>query len=50
MQATEKYEQNGINGEYAVHKHTATNYPEKWDTDEIYFINLLQSVLGIIVY
>lgn len=43
MQTTESYEQNGIKGKYARHNHTATNYPEKWDTDGIYVIILLQS-------
>lgn len=46
MQVTESYEQNGIKRKYSRHNHTATNYSEKWDTDGIYFINLLQSGLG----
>lgn len=54
MQVTESYEQNGIKGKYARHNHTATSYSEKWDTDGIYFMNLLQSGLGfnyiVIVY
>lgn len=48
MQATESYEQSGIKKEYARHNQPhATNYPEKWDTDGIYFINLLDWVLII---
>lgn len=38
MQATERYEENWLQGTYARHNCIAKNYPEKYDIDGIYFI------------